>query len=166
MRLHMSIEKQVKLMGIIKWLALPLGYIMYFGTAYSFGGGVAMILGIVAMVSFWVMVKGEQSRLIGQTIADEIKAAISQFGNIESVVEIKRMKSGIIARIYLVNAREKAVLVHRAITKKLDGCSMKKYLWVMQLTDMPAKGAFQETRERLDEQLIEELLNKRKGEHE
>jgi len=164
--LNMTIEKQVKILGIAKWLALPLGYIMYFGTEYSFGGGVAMVLAIFAMMTFWILVKSEQARRIGETIADEIKAAISEFGNIESVVEIKKMRSGIIARIYLVNAREKAVYVHRAITRKLDQCSMKKYLWVMQLTDMPGKGAFKETRERLDEQLIEELLNKRKGEHE
>ena len=164
--MKMTTEKQVKLIGIAKWIALPLGYIMYFGTEYSFGGGIAMFLAIVAMIVFWMMMKGEQARLIGETIADEIKAAISEFDNIESVVEIKKMRSGIIARIYLVNAREKAVYVHRAITRKLDNCSMKKYLWVMQLTDMPGKGAFKETRERLDEQLIDELLNKRKGEHE
>ena len=162
----MTIEKQVKLFGFIKWIALPLGYLMYFGTAYSFGGGVAMVLAIFAMLSFWILVKSEQSRLIGQTIAEDIRAALAEFSNVESFVEIKRMKSGILARIYLVNAREKAVYIHRAITHKLDNCSMKKYLWVMQLTDMPAKGAFKETQERLNEQLIEELLNKRKGEHE
>lgn len=162
----MSIEKQVKLLGMLKWLSFPLGLIMYYGTAYSFGGGVAVALTIAATVSFWVIVKNEQARLIGQTIADEIKAAISEFGNVESFVEIKKMKSGIIARVYLVNAREKAVYIHRSITRKLDGCSMKKYLWVMQLTDMPGKGAFKETQERLNEQLLDELLNKRKGEHE
>ena len=164
--MKMTIEKQVKILGIAKWIALPLGYIMYFGTEYSFGGGVAMILAIFAMLTFWVLIKSEQGRLIGETIADEIKAALSEFSNIESFVEIKKMRSGIIARIYLVNAREKAVYVHRAIARKLDNCTMKKYLWVMQLTDMPGKGAFKETRERLDEQLIEELLSKRKGEHE
>ncbi len=164
--MNMTIEKQVKLIGYARWLAIPLGYIMYFGTAYSFGGDVAMVLAIFAMISFWVLMRGEQSRLIGQTIADEIKAAISEFGNVESLVEVKRMRSGIIARIYLVNTREKAVLIHRAITRKLDGCSMKKYLWVMQLTDMPGMSAFKETRDRLDEQLIDELLSKRKGEHE
>lgn len=164
--MNMSVEKQVKLIGLAKWLCLPLGYIMYFGTAYSFGGGVALVLAIVALVSFWCLMKSEQSRLIGQTIAEEIRSAISEFGNIESFVEIKRMKSGIIARVYLVNAREKAVFIHRSITRKLDCCSMKKYLWVMQLTDMPGKSAFEETQQRLNEQLLDELLNKRKGEHE
>lgn len=162
----MTTENQVKLIGYGRWLAIPLGYIMYYGTAYSFGSDIALFLGIVAMISFWVLMRGEQSRLIGQTIADVIKAAISEFGNVESLVEVKRMRSGIIARIYLVNTREKAVLIHRAITRKLDECSMKKYLWVMQLTDMPGMSAFKETRDRLDEQLIEELLNQRKGEHE
>ena len=41
---------------------------------------------------------------------------------------------------------------------------MKKYLWVMQLTDMPGRDDFKETQQRLNEQLLEELMRKRKGE--
>ena len=137
---------------------------MYFGTVNSFGHYAACMLCLLATVGFWVLVRSEQSRLIGETIADDIKAAIKEVGNVKSFVEIKRLKSGILARVYLVNAREKAVFVHRAITRKLDGCTMKKYLWVMQLTDMPGKDDFKETQQRLNEQLLEELLRKRKGE--
>ena len=157
-------EKRVKAMGMAKWLCIPLGFIMYCGTVNSFGYFAAWFLCLAATVGFWVLVRGEQSRLISETIADDIKDAIKEVGDVESFIEIKRVKSGILARVYLVNAREKAVFVQKAITRKLDGCSMKKYLWVMQMTDMHGRDEFKETQRRLNDQLIEEQLRKRKGE--
>lgn len=157
-------EKQIRVIGLAKWLCIPLGSIMYFGTVNSFGHYAACILCLVATAAFWLMMRGEQGRMIGEHIADDIRDAIKEVGNVESFIEIKRLKSGILARVYLVNARERAIFVHKAITRKLDGCSMKKYLWVMQLTDMPGRDDFKETQQRLNEQLLEELLRKRRGE--
>ncbi len=129
----------------------------------AFGNIISVILAVVAAVSFWVMMRSEQTRLIGQTIAKEIKEAISETGNVESYIEIKRLKSGIIARVYLINGRDKVSAVHRAITRRLEECTFKKYLWIMQLTDMPGKGALKETQRMLNDQLLEELMSKRKG---
>jgi len=157
-------ERQVKAIGLAKWLCIPLGFIMYDGTVNSFGNIAASILCFAATAAFWMLMKGEQGRLIGEFIADDIRDAIKEVGNVESFIEIKRLKSGILARVYLVDAREKAAFVHKSITRKLDGCAMKKYLWVMQLTDMPGRDDFKETQQRLNEQLLEELMRKRKGE--
>ena len=157
-------EKQVKVMGLAKWLCIPMGMIMYYGTVNSFGHYAACFLCLAATVGFWMLMRGEQGRIIGETIADDIKEAIKEVDGVESFIEIKRLKSGILARVYLVNAREKAIFVHKSIQRKLDDCSMKKYLWVMQLTDMPGKDDFKETQKRLNEQLSEEVLRKRKGE--
>lgn len=159
-------EKTVKIVGISKWLCFPLGYIMFFCTQGSFGSIISIILAVVATVSFWAMMRSEQTRLIGQSIAKEIKDAISETGNVESYIEIKRLKSGIIARVYLINARDKVTEVHRAITRRLDECTFKKYLWIMQLTDMPGKGALKETQRMLNDQLLEELMSKHKGDGE
>lgn len=156
-------EKTVKIIGASKWLCLPLGGIMFFCTQRSFGNIISVILAIAAAASFWMMMRSERIRLIGQTIASEIKEAISETGNVESYIEIKRLKSGIIARVYLINGRDKVSAVHRAITRRLDECTFKKYLWIMQLTDMPGKGALKETQRMLNDQLLEELLSKRKG---
>lgn len=156
-------EKTVKVIGTAKWLCFPLGYIMYFFTAGSFGDLTATFLAIAATVSFWALMRNEQTRLIGQYIAKDIQDAISEAANVESVVEIKRIKSGIIARVYLINARDKVTLIHRAVTHKLEDCTFRKYLWIMQLTDMPGKGALKETQKMLNDQLLEELMKKRKG---
>lgn len=156
-------EKTVKIIGITRWLCFPLGLIMFFATQGSFGQIAATVLAVIATVSFWAMMRNEHTRLIGQSIAKEIKEAISETGNVESYIEIKRLKSGIIARVYLINAKEKVTIVHRAITRRLEECTFKKYLWIMQLTDMPGKGALKETQRMLNDQLLEELMSKRKG---
>lgn len=156
-------EKTVKIIGIAKWLCFPLGYIMYFFTNESFGRWTAVWLAVLATVSFWALMRSEQARLIGQSIAQDIRDAISETANVESLIEIKRLKSGIIARVYLINAREKVTDIHRAIANKMEECTFRKYLWIMQLTDMPGKGALEETQKMLNDQLLDELMRKRKG---
>ncbi len=155
-------EKKVKRLGFLKWLSIPLGFIMFALTFDSFGTFISSLFSAMAIVAFWNVVKNEQTRLIGQTIADEIKKAISEAGNIDNMIEIKRMKSGIIARVYLINARERAQIVHRFIANRMEHCTFKKYLWIMQLTDMHGKGALRETQKILNEQLLEELSKKRR----
>lgn len=156
-------EKTVKILGLVKWLCFPLGYIMLFCTRDSFGDMIASCLSIIAAVSFFALVRNEQVRLIGQSIANDIRDAISEIANIENMVEIKRLKSGIIARVYLINARDKVNVIHRAIANKMEDCTFKKYLWIMQLTDMPGKSALKETQRMLNEQLLDELTKKRNG---
>jgi hypothetical protein len=130
---------------------------MYFCTTASFGHFAATILAVFATVAFWFLMRNEQSRLIKQELTDEIRAAILEAGDIESFIEVKRIKQGIIARIYLINAREKAVMAQRSVARKLENCEFKKYLWVMQMTDMPGMGALRETQQMLNEQLLKEL---------
>ncbi len=153
-------EKKVKQLGLLKWLSFPLGFIMFIFILESFGSIISSLFSAIAIVTFWNIVKNEQTRIIGQSIAEEIKMAISEAGNIDNMIEIKRMKSGIIARVYLINAKEKAQIIHRAIAYRMENCTFKKYLWIMQLTDMPGKSALQETQKLLNEQLLEELTKK------
>jgi len=153
-------EKAIRAMGFLKWLGFPLGYIMYFFTKDSFGEVIGMILCVIAAAAFWLLMVSERSRIIGQTIVSEIRLAISETANVESFIEIKTLRSGVIARVYLINARDKAAMIHRSIARRMDGCDLKKYLWIMQLTDIPGINALRETRKMLNEQLIEELLRK------
>ena len=157
-------EKIVRIIGWLKWLSIFFGYIMYAFTKDSFGWIIAMLLSAVAAEAFWILINREKARLIGQTIAGEIRAAISEAdGNVENFIEIKRLRSGIIARIYLIGAEDKVTLIHRAVARRMEECTLKKYLWVLQMTDMPRKSALPETRRILNEQLIDELLRRNRG---
>lgn len=154
-------EKTLKMIGVAKWICFPLGYTMYFFTRGSFGETAAGILGIIATVAFWALVRNEQTRLIGQSIAFEIKSAINSVGNFENFIEIKKIKKGIIARVYLINSGSGAAVIQRAITEKIEESALKKYLWIMQLTDMESKKDLKKTQKILNEQLLEELLKQK-----
>lgn len=155
-------EKTVNIIGKLKWLSPLLGLIMYACTVDSFGELPSAVAGGVACGAFWMLMVSEKSRLIGATIASEIREAITETTEAESIIEIKRLRSGIIARVYLIGGRDKAAMVNRAVARRMEQCTFKKYLWVMQLTNMSGKGDLRETQRMLNEQLIEELMRNRK----
>ena len=155
-------EKKVNLLGFSKWMCLPLAFLMFFGTVKSFGTVLSTVMAVVFALSFYTIVENEQIRLIGETIAAEIKKAISETGNVDSMIEIQKLRSGIIARVYLINAKERVGLIHKAITRQLEKSKFKKYLWIMQLTDMPGRSFLNETQQMLNEQLIDELRQQRR----
>lgn len=149
-------------MRLIRWLGVPLGVIMYLFTFESFGDIVATILGVLSCVVFVILIDTERSRLIGDELEKDIKAAISESFNIEHYVEMKRFKHVLIARVYLVNAKDKVVMIHACINRKLEDSHFRKYLWVMQMADIPEKAAMKASEEMLNEQLLSELLKKKK----
>lgn len=155
-------EKTVNIIGALRWICFLPGLVMYACTAGSFGDTAGAVLGGIAAAAFWILMVNEKSRLIGATIADEIQAAILETTEAESIIEIKRMRSGIIARVYLICGKEKAAVVHRAVARRMERCVFRQYLWVMQLTNMAGRGELQEMQHILNEQLLEELLRGRR----
>ncbi len=61
------------------------------------------------------------------------------------------MRGGIIARVYLINAKERAMAIHSAIARRIEQCDLKKYLWVMQMTDMPEAASLREMQKKLND---------------
>ena len=152
------INKAYKVIFILKCTCFLLGAVMWYFTRDSFGSIIAICLGVAATVSFWLLMRKEETRLIGQNIAMSIREAINETAQIESFIEIKKMKGGIIARVYLINAREMAATVQRAIKNKIDGSIFKKYILVMQMTDMASKDDLASTQRFLNDQLLRQLV--------
>lgn len=149
-------------MRILRWLGLPLGCIMYLLTVDSFGEAAAIILGVLAGVAFGLLIDSERSRLISEILVKDIKDAIAESFNVEHYVEIKRIRHVLIARIYLVNAKDKVVMIHASINRKLEDSRFRRYLWIMQMAEIPEKSAIKASEEMLDEQLLRELMKRRK----
>lgn len=132
---------------------------MFYFTSQSFGNIIAIILGVIAMVVFWALMRREETRLIGQNIAIAIRNAIKATADVENFIEIKRVKSGIIARVYLINAKDSVAAVQKAVKRAIDASKMKKYLWVMQLTDIASRDELAQTQKILNDQLYDQLVN-------
>ena len=91
-------------------------------------------------------------------IAKEIREAIHRFGQIENYIEIKKAnRTGIIARIYLINAGAKVSEINQAVKNRLESSVFKGRIWILQMTDIGSREELNETRQVLDRQLLEEL---------
>lgn len=163
-RKESEMEKLYKRLKLLQLLAIPLGILMYGCTYKSFGLVISLALGFAAGAAFYFLVKKEISRIAGEAIVSNIKKAISENGNVENYVEIRRIKSGIIARVYLVNAKVNVGKVYSAIMESIESSGFKKFVWAMQLTEIPGANALGAARDKLNQQLIQELMKRKNKE--
>ena len=151
-------EKTLMKLSMASWLSVPLGLIMYFGTADAFGDEIAIPLGIIAATAFILILRKSSDQIISEMIAKEIREAIHRFGQIENYIEIKKAnRTGIIARIYLINAGAKVSEINQAVKNRLESSVFKGRIWILQMTDIGSREELNETRQVLDRQLLEEL---------
>lgn len=151
-------EKTLMKLSMASWLSVPLGLIMYFGTADAFGDEIAIPLGIIATTAFILILRKSSDQIISEMIAKEIREAIHRFGQIENYIEIKKAnRTGIIARIYLINAGAKVSEINQAVKNRLESSVFKGRIWILQMTDIGSREELNETRQVLDRQLLEEL---------
>lgn len=151
-------EKTLMKLSMASWLSVPLGLIMYFGTADAFGDEIAIPLGIIAATAFILILRKSSDQIISEMIAKEIREAIHRFGQIENYMEIKKAnRTGIIARIYLINAGAKVSEINQAVKNRLESSVFKGRIWILQMTDIGSREELNETRQVLDRQLLEEL---------
>ena len=151
-------EKTLMKLSMASWLSVPLGLIMYFGTADAFGDEIAIPLGIIAATAFILILRKSSDQIISEMIAKEIREAIHRFGQIENYIEIKKAnRTGIIARIYLINAGAKVSEINQAVKNRLESSVFKGRIWILQMTDIGSREELNETRQVLDIQLLEEL---------
>lgn len=151
-------EKTLMKLSMASWLSVPLGLIMYFGTADAFGDEIAIPLGIIAATAFILILRKSSDQIISEMIAREIREAIHRFGQIENYIEIKKAnRTGIIARIYLINAGTRVAEINQAVRNRLESSIFKGRIWILQMTDIGSREELNETRQVLDRQLLEEL---------
>ena len=151
-------EKTLMKLSMASWLSVPLGLIMYFGTADAFGDEIAIPLGIIGATAFILILRKSSDQIISEMIAKEIREAIHRFGQIENYIEIKKAnRTGIIARIYLINAGAKVSEINQAVKNRLESSVFKGRIWILQMTDIGSREELNETRQVLDRQLLEEL---------
>ncbi len=157
-------EKNCRMLKRLKYLSLPMGLLMFELTRDSFGISVSFTLGCIAAIAFRSIVVRELSRQVTTELVKTIEEAIRETADVKNIVEIQKINGGLIARIYLVNAAEKTALINNAIRNKIENCSLKNYLFAMQMTNLSTPGAIKEAREVLNRQLLEELTGKKRNE--
>ena len=110
-----SVRKKADLLGRIKWLGLLLGLLMYYATAYAFGDIVSTILACIAATVFYVMCENERKSIVSRHVSDHLSEALTKIGQTESVFEVKTANMGMIIRVYLIRAGERAPACTKAV---------------------------------------------------
>ncbi|SFU55497.1 hypothetical protein SAMN05216508_1123 [Eubacterium pyruvativorans] len=114
-------------------------------------------MGIIASVWLWIILRDGVSMLIGQGIVREIGRTIRRYGNVDHLIEIRRIRSGVIARVYLIGQSASIEPVRRSLTECLDHSGLREYLWVMQVTQMRSRSDLKKTRMLLNRELLDAL---------
>ncbi|MCQ2547574.1 MAG: hypothetical protein MJ145_01055 [Clostridia bacterium] len=154
-------EKTIKTCKLIRYLALPLSAIMFFMTCKSIGVVLASLLGMLSFVVFWIMVEKTMGRLVGDELIKELKKAIDSIGHLDSFIEVKTLSAGLLIRVYLVKAGNNIKLYNASFNNRLRNDGLGKYVWMMQVTDIPDLNVLDRVRAELDEKMIEFLKNER-----
>jgi hypothetical protein len=151
-------ERRILTLRYGKWLGILLACIMFAGTAGAFPLSVSAAISAVFGAGFWILVKREEVRQIGRDLAVSIKEAVEESWSGEHFIEIKRIRRGMIARIYLIGPRERMENVQRAVGARLQENVFRDYLWVMQMTSMKSREDLKTARKILNRQLIHSLV--------
>ena len=136
-----------------------MGCIMYSVTSSVFTISVSAALAVVFSVSFWILLKREEIRQIVQNIAESIREAVQETWTGEQLIEIKRIRRGMIARVYLIGQKSRMERVQQAVSEKMSENPFRNYLWVMQMTQLKSREEVRKARDVLNRQLVQSILD-------
>lgn len=152
-----SVRKKAGILGRLKWLGILSGIIMYYSTVHSFGNMISTILGCVAAVAFYVICENERRRSLSSCVSEHLSEVLAKLGQEENIFEIKSTGTQMIVRIYLIRARERALLCSKAVLDAIDKSWYCSKVLITQIVDIDKKEDMEQMRSTLDEDLFEQL---------
>lgn len=141
----------------LKWMSFPLGLIMLGSIWDIFGIFVSTIISIIAALIFYTIVVREQTRQAGLEFTEIAKDALKKTGDMQSYVEVRKNRYGIVARVYLIGAKSQVKKIYNEIVKNLENSRIKDDIIAMQVTDVEEHSRIGDARSRLNRQLMEEI---------
>ncbi|MCQ2550800.1 MAG: hypothetical protein MJ146_01225 [Clostridia bacterium] len=156
-----ELERQQKILSVVRFLAFPLGWIMYIATEKPFGETVAIILSVVAAVGFWLIVMRGRDRSFYDVLAENISKSVKEVGEIDHSVEMRPLAGGLVLRIYLVNPGDRIEIYNKAIYRTLSQLNITSRSWIVQIAAVPSQSHIEDARMTLDEELLKEMEKNR-----
>jgi len=151
------VRKRVDLLGRIKWLGLFFGLIMYYATVSAFGDIIATALACAAATAFYVICDRESKTTICEHVSGHLHTVLVNAGQRDSVFEIKTARTGLIIRVYLIRAHERAPLCTKALLHAISESWYRSRVWVTQIIDLNSENEIEDAQQTLNEELLEDL---------
>lgn len=150
-------KREQSILGVVRFLAFPLGWFMYYVTEKPFGETVAIILSVAACLGFWIIVSKGREKALYDMVAFSLRDELEKVGQPDYRLEMKNIGGGLILRFFFFNAGEKLVNFNRAIYRTLSDLNMSGRSWIVQIAEVSSEGQVDRMRETLDMELLEEI---------
>ena len=141
----------------LKWMSIPLGLIMMGSVKDIIGIPAGLCCSIIAALVFYVMVNREQTRQAGLEFQSLVQAAKKKVGEIQSYVEVRKVRHGIIARVYIVGAKEQSSRLYGELVNGVEKSIIRDDIIAMQVADIKESASIGVARSRLNRQLMDEI---------
>ncbi|MGI6211632.1 MAG: hypothetical protein ACOYJJ_03520 [Anaerovoracaceae bacterium] len=142
---------------VIRWFCLVFGAAIFIFTRDGFGTAAATCLGVFFAFWFWRICQRERKLEIHLEIARMCREAVSSAGGADNLIEIQKVRSRLVARIYVIDAgsgQDRLLMrIQRSLQEALRGNGIRKYLWAIQMTGVNAADDYARVRKQLDESL-------------
>jgi len=152
-----QVKKNLTLLGRLKWLGPVLAVVMYLFVEPRLGYMWALALGSIAGSAYILICDNARKTIMCEHVALDLGAVLKARGFSRHSFEIKSLKTGLIIRIYLISAGEKAVACNTIIMERITNSWYKDMVWITQLVDLDSEEDINEARDNLDDELIEQL---------
>lgn len=156
-----QVKKNLDLLNKLKWLGPGFAIFMYFFTEPRLGDMWSIALGSLAGSAFILICENARKSIMCEHVALDLGNLLKSKGFGRHSCEIKSLKTGLIIRIYLIRAGEKAINCNHAVMERITDSWYKDMVWITQLVDLDAEDEIEEARENLDNELIEHLKKMR-----
>lgn len=153
-------KKEILRLGRLKWLCfLPAG-IMFVWTRAAFGTMISSILAAVFGIAFVKICSRGKRTIICEEIIKDMKAGLDKAGFYDTVFEIKSLNIGLVVRVYLIRAKNKAEVCSRIVADMMENGWYKEHIWLTQVVDIEGAESLLEARRALNDALIEDIKEK------
>lgn len=149
--------KEQKILNIVRFLAFPLGWLMYYFTAEPFGETVAIILSVIACTGFWVIVLKGQEKGLYDMVAYTLRSELIKVGEPDYALEMKSIGGGLILRFFFINPGEMITRYNKVIYKTLSNLNLSGKSWIVQIATVASEGQIERMRDTLDQELLAEV---------
>ena len=158
-------ELVLKRQRILKWLrylGFLFGAVMYWVMYMSLGETAAIILGVLAGVSFFAICDHGRKTILFDHIAEQLKEEIARLGRMECVIEIKMIRIGLIIRVYLIKAGDQTARYSKAIVDAISRSWYKQHVWITQVVSVDSEEEIKQAEKNLNKDIIAEIEKRNK----
>jgi hypothetical protein len=157
-------ERNCRILEGLKWFFFVPVLIMFFCTRMSVGNLVALFLGAIFGIAYFILCNRSKMLVICDDIVRDLRAALKSVGQENNIFEVKNFTLGFVVRVYLIRAKYLTPSCNKVIIEKIANSWYKKYIMVTQVTDIERESDLKIAQKAFNEALLKGLREQDKKE--